>query len=170
MSILPLIPKFEGRESKSEVRRSKCEGRRLAARGAARGFTLIELLLVLVILGVLAAIVVPKFSGRTEQARQTAAQTQIATFGTALDAFEVDNGYYPKGKEGLQDLIVQPRDAQNWRGPYLKGNEIPLDPWGQAYVYECPGKMNPNSYDLMSLGPDGREGGDDDITNWTQRR
>src|SRR5688572_32919591 len=77
----------------------------------ASGFTLIELLLVLVILGILAAIVVPKFSGRTEQARVTAAQSQIATFGTALDAFEVDNGYYPKGKNGLQDLVQQPRDA-----------------------------------------------------------
>lgn len=170
MSILPPTLKAEVRKSKVEGRTPKCEVPRPTAQGAARGFTLIELLLVLVILGVLAAIVVPKFSGRTEQARQTAAQTQIATFGTALDAFEIDNGYYPKGKEGLEDLIVQPRDAQNWRGPYLKGNEVPLDPWGQAYVYECPGKMNPNSYDLMSLGPDGREGGDDDITNWTQRR
>jgi general secretion pathway protein G len=131
---------------------------------------LIELLLVLVILGVLAAIVVPKFSGRTEQARVTAATTQIATFGTALDAFEVDNGYYPKGKEGLEDLITQPRDAENWKGPYLKGNEVPLDPWGSPYVYECPGKMNPNGYDLMSIGPDKREGGDDDITNWQQAK
>jgi general secretion pathway protein G len=136
-------------------------------RAGARGFTLIELLLVLVILGVLAAIVVPKFSGRTEQARVTAAQSQIATFGTALDAFEVDNGYYPKGSAGLKDLVTQPRDAQNWRGPYLK-NDIPLDPWGNAYVYECPGKYNPTSYDLMSMGPDGRAGTDDDITNWSQ--
>src|SRR6266567_1802509 len=126
-----------------------------------RAFTLIELLLVLVILGILAAIVVPKFSGRTEQARQTAAQSQIATFGTALDAFEVDNGYYPKGKNGLSDLVQQPRDAQSWRGPYLKG-EIPLDPWGHSYVYECPGKRNPTGYDLMSVGFDGRAGTDDD--------
>ncbi|HKX62964.1 MAG TPA: type II secretion system major pseudopilin GspG, partial [Verrucomicrobiae bacterium] len=111
---------------------------------AQRGFTLIELLLVLVILGVLAAIVVPKFAGRTEQARQTAAQSQIATFGTALDAFEVDNGYYPKGKNGLNDLVQQPRDAQNWKGPYMK-NDIPMDPWGHPYVYECPGKHNPSS-------------------------
>jgi general secretion pathway protein G len=132
-------------------------------RGGA-GFTLIELLLVLVILGVLAAIVVPKFSGRTEQARVTAAETQISTFGTALDAFEVDMGFYPKGKDGLQELIKQPRDAQNWRGPYLK-SEIPVDPWGNPYIYECPGKRNPSSYDLMSKGPDGRAGGDDDITN-----
>jgi general secretion pathway protein G len=138
---------------------------RFAARQA---FTLIELLLVLVILGILAAIVVPKFSGRTEQARVTAAQAQIATFGTALDAFEVDTGFYPKGRTGLSDLVQQPRDTQNWRGPYLK-NEIPLDPWGSAYIYEYPGKRNPSSYDLMSMGPDGREGGDDDITNWDQQ-
>jgi general secretion pathway protein G len=133
------------------------------------GFTLIELLLVLVILGILAAIVVPKFSGRTEQARITAAQTQIANFGTALDAFEVDMGYYPKGKSGLNELFEQPRDAKNWRGPYLK-TEIPKDPWGNEYIYECPGKQNPNSYDLMSMGPDGRVGGDDDITNWQQEK
>src|SRR6478672_1221515 len=117
------------------------QGRRLQ-----RGFTLIELLLVLVILGILAAIVVPKFSGRTEQARQTAATSQIATFGTALDAFEVDNGYYPKGKNGLQDLVTQPHDATNWKGPYMK-NDIPPDPWGHPYVYAWPGKHNPTSYD-----------------------
>ena len=140
--------------------------RRMAAnptRGQ-RGFTLIELLLVLVILGVLAAIVVPKFAGRTEQARVTAAQSQIATFGTALDAFEVDNGYYPKGKDGLYDLVTQPGNAQNWRGPYMRA--VPDDPWGNPYVYDYPGKNNANSYDIMSMGPDGRAGGDDDLTNW----
>ena len=134
-----------------------------------RGFTLIELLLVLVILGILAAIVVPKFSGRTEQARQTAAVSQIATFGTALDAFEVDTGHYPRGRNGLLELVQQPRDAQNWKGPYMK-NEIPNDPWGAPYVYECPGKNNPSSYDLMSAGPDGRAGTEDDVTNWQSRR
>lgn len=148
------------RTMKPHIRTSNSEIQR--RRG---GFTLIELLLVLVILGVLAAIVVPKFAGRTEQARVTAAQTQIATVGTALDAFEVDNGYYPKGSSGLQDLIEQPRDAQGWKGPYLKG-EVPTDPWGNPYSYECPGKQNPTGYDLMSMGPDGREGTEDDITNW----
>jgi general secretion pathway protein G len=138
-----------------------------ARQGEQQAFTLIELLLVLMILGILAAIVVPKFSGRTEQARLVAAQAQIATFGTALDAFEVDTGAYPTGKNGLNDLVQQPGDATNWRGPYLKG-EIPLDPWNNAYIYECPGRHNPSSYDLMSLGPDKREGGDDDITNWQQ--
>jgi general secretion pathway protein G len=140
---------------------------RPARRPAAQAFTLIELLLVLVILGILAAIVVPKFSGRTEQARVTAAQSQIATFGTALDAFEVDTGNYPKGRNGLQELVQAPSDLPTWRGPYLK-SEIPSDPWGNPYIYEYPGKHNASGYDLMSTGPDGREGGDDDITNWTQ--
>jgi general secretion pathway protein G len=133
--------------------------------GKTGGFTLIELLLVLVILGVLAAIVVPKFSGRTEQAKKTAAVSQIATFGTALDAYEVDMGSYPQGKSGLSALVQQPRDASGWRGPYLQ-KEIPLDPWGNPYVYECPGKNNPTGYDLSSIGPDGRAGTDDDITSW----
>ena len=130
-------------------------------------FTLIELLLVMVILGILAAIVVPKFANRGEQARQTAAKTQIGAFSTALSAFEVDNGYYPRGKDGLQALIQKPNDAQNWRGPYLeeKGG-IPNDPWGHPYLYECPGKHNTSGYDISSAGFDGREGNEDDITNW----
>ena len=133
-----------------------------------RAFTLIELLLVLVILGILAAIVVPKFAGRTEQARQASAVTQIANFSTALDAFEVDNGYYPKGKSGLNDLVVAPRDAQNWKGPYLK--EIPNDPWGKPYIYQAPGKHNATSYDLASMGLDGRENTEDDVTNWQTKK
>jgi len=130
------------------------------------GFTLIELLLVLVILATLAAIVVPKFAGRSEQARVTAALTQIANFETALDAFEVDNGYYPKGADGLRLLVEEPNDAEDWRGPYVK--EIPLDPWGNEYIYEYPSRQSQRGYDLTSVGPDGRKGGADDITNWTQ--
>lgn len=126
-------------------------------------FTLVEMLLVLVILATLAAIVYPKLAGRSEQARTTAVATQISSFSTALDAFEVDNGYYPKGKGGLMDLVQQPRDAQNWKGPYLK--EIPKDPWGNEYGYECPGRLNPSSYDLISGGPDGKIGSEDDIAN-----
>lgn len=129
-------------------------------------FTLIELLLVLVILGILAALVVPKFAGTGERARIQAAKTQINSFATALDVFEVDTGHYPKGKNGLTDLIVQPRDAQGWHGPYLDAVTVPLDPWQNAYIYECPGKHPPKSYDIVSMGPDGRLGTDDDIANW----
>ena len=134
-----------------------------------KGFTLIELLLVMTILVTLAAIVVPKFTKRSEQARETAAQTQISYIETALDAFEVDNGYYPTGSDGLEELMEEPDEARNWRGPYLK-QEIDLDPWGNPYVYECPGKHNEDGYDLMSMGPDGRVGGDDDITNWKEEK
>jgi len=139
-------------------------------RGARDGFTLVELLLVLFILATLAAIVLPKFSGTTERGRVTAAQTQISAFKTALDAFEVDMGHYPAGKSGLMDLIVQPRNAPNWHGPYLDKDAIPKDPWQNDYIYECPGRHNPSSYDIMSMGADGRAGTDDDICNWTNRK
>ena len=130
------------------------------------GFTLVEMLLVLVILAVLAAIVIPKMSGRSQQAKVTAAGTQIESFGLALDAFEVDTGFYPSD---LDALINEPSGAQNWKGPYLK-QSIPSDPWGNAYVFTYPGKNNARGYDLMSPGPDGRSGGDDDITNWDTKK
>ena len=129
-----------------------------------RGFTLVEMLLVLVILATLAAIVYPKVANRSEQARVTSAQTQIANFKTALDAFEVDNGYYPKGKNGLMDLVQKPRDATAWHGPYL--DSIPKDPWGNDYMYECPGKHNA-SYDISSMGPPGK---DMLIGNWNTQK
>ncbi len=140
-------------------------GSRRGLKSGAKGFTLVEMLLVLLILATLAAIVVPKFAGRTEQAKITAAQTQINSFETVLDAFEVDNGYYPKGEDGLQDLVVQPRDANKWHGPYI--NEVPNDPWERPYIYTCPGKYNQNAYDVLSIGPDGRSGTEDDIANYT---
>ncbi len=127
------------------------ENRENQVTGAQRGFTLVEMLLVLVILATLAAIVYPKVMGRSKQAQVTAAQTQIANFKTAIDSFEVDNGYFPKGRNGLGDLIQQPRDATAWHGPYL--DNIPKDPWQQDYIYECPGKHNPASYDIYSPGP-----------------
>lgn len=131
-------------------------------------FTLVEMLLVLVILATLAAIVIPKMVGRSQEAKVTAAKSQISSIEMALDAFEVDNGYYPK-TGALDDLINPPANATGWKGPYLaKG--VPLDPWGNPYTYEYPGKHNPNGYDLMSMGPDGRAGTDDDLTNWDVKK
>ena len=129
------------------------------------GFTLVELLLVLVILGTLAAIVIPKFSGRTEQAKLAAAKTDIANISSALNTYEIDNGTYPPENLGLSALLEAPRDATSWRGPYLQKNELPVDPWQNPYIYQYPGTRNPSSFDLYSYGPDLKEGGDDDVTN-----
>ena len=134
-------------------------------------FTLVEMLLVVVIIGILAAIVIPHIAGRAEQARETAARADIASLSTALGIYDVDNGGYPKGRNGLQSLVQRPSNAQNWHGPYLEGKtSVPLDPWNNPYVYECPGKHNPSGFDLMSMGPDGRIGGDDDICNWETKK
>jgi general secretion pathway protein G len=133
-----------------------------------QAFTLVEMLLVLVILAVLAAIVIPKFSGRSQQAKITAAQSDISGMEVALDAFEVDNGFYPQGSAGLNALVDQPSNSPSWKGPYLKS--LRADPWGNPYVYTYPGRNNAKGYDLMSMGPDGRSGGDDDITNWADRK
>ena len=135
---------------------------------AAQGFTLIELLLVLVILAVLAAVVVPKFTKRSEQARITAATSDIASFGLVLDTFEVDTGRCPTTEEGLKALMEAPGNIKDWKGPYLK-RLVLNDPWGNPYVYRCPGQHNSSGYDLYSFGPDGQEGGSDDIDNWSQR-
>ena len=128
-----------------------------------RAFTLVEILLVMTIIAILASLVIPKMVGRSEQARQTAAHADLSSIKTALDAFEVDNGFYPKG---IQDLVTLPSNAKNWHGPYLE--KIPSDPWGNNYNYYYPGKHNTSSYDLSSVGPDAKEGTDDDIGNWSK--
>jgi len=134
----------------------------------ARGFTLIELLLVLAILAALAAIVVPKFTQRSKQAKITAARADIANLEVALDAFEVDCGRHPTTQEGLDALIDPPADTTDWMGPYIKRG-TPKDPWGTPYIYQYPGRHNTRGYDLHSTGPDGQEGGDDDIDNWSEQ-
>lgn len=125
-------------------------------------FTLIELLLVLVILAVLAAVVVPKFTGRSEEAKITAAKTQIDAFKTSLALFENDNGRFPSSEEGLQALVVQPANTTNW---HKLMDKVPLDPWNNPYQYRFPGTHNTDGPDVFSFGPDGRES-NDDITNW----
>jgi general secretion pathway protein G len=135
------------------------------------GFTLLELVLVMLILGILAARLIPNFVGRSEDAKRARATSDIEALSTALDAYEADNGFYPTTSQGLMALMEQPTGQpipENWKGPYLR--RIPKeDPWGSPYQYRSPGFNNPTSYDLYSLGRDGREGGvgpDADITNW----
>ena len=131
-----------------------------------RGFTLMELLVVIIIIGILAAIVGPKFFGRVDEAKQKAAKAQIELFGTALDALRLDTGRYPTTEEGLKALREKPAGLDNWKGPYLP-KEIPLDPWGSAYIYKSPGDHG--EFDIISYGKDKAEGGEgdnQDIVNW----
>jgi len=132
--------------------------KRRMERSAVAGFTLIELLLVMVILAILAAVVVPKFTGRALQAKITAAQTDVSNLKVALDAYEIDNGSYPTTEQGLAQLLNQSASGH----AYV--DKVPLDPFGNAYVYRCPG-TNGKDFDLFSCGPDGVEGGGDDIPN-----
>ncbi len=131
-----------------------------------RGFTLIEILLVMAILGMLAAMVLPNIVGSAEKARIKTAQTQIASLGTALDAFALDVGRYPDSQEGLEALVQAPQGMRMWAGPYLN-KSLPMDPWGNPYEYTGPDRGN-TGYELISYGADGRsggEGGDGDISN-----
>jgi len=130
------------------------------------GFTLMELLLVLMIIGMLAALVGPTLYQRIKPAKQSAARAQLANFSTALDAFYVDCERYPTTQEGLAALRDRPEGAEKWNGPYLK-KEVPMDPWGHPFVYRAPGRSG--GYEILSYGADGREGGDGDnadINSW----
>ena len=128
-------------------------------------FTLVEMLLVVTIIGILAALVIPRIIGRGEQARVITTNADVmGGIATALNLYEVDNGAFPKN---LEDLMHQPGDAKNWRGPYL--GKLPADQWGYPYIYYYPGKHNQNYFDLLSAGPDGKEGTDDDISNLQQK-
>lgn len=131
-----------------------------------RGFTLMELLMVLVIIGLLAALVGPTLYQRLKPARQSVARAQMENFATALDGFYIDTGRYPSTQEGLASLRSRPEGLESWNGPYLK-KEVPSDPWSGAYVYRAPGRSG--GYEIVSHGADGREGGEGenaDIASW----
>ncbi|MCK5306432.1 MAG: type II secretion system major pseudopilin GspG [Candidatus Omnitrophica bacterium] len=129
-----------------------------------KGFTLIELMLVVIIIGILASVVFPRFVGRTEQACRAAAKLQIKNISLALETFEMDNGRFPTTEEGLQALRANPGNTRDWRGPYLK-EKVPADPWKNPYIYLYPGLHG--DYDIKSYGSDGSEEGGDDIESWS---
>jgi general secretion pathway protein G len=131
-----------------------------------RAFTLIELLLVLVILAVLAAVVVPRLTGRVESARRGGTISDISNIKTALGIFETDMGRYPSTEEGLGFLLNNISNDAMWHGPYLE--KAPLDKWGSEYIYVCPGTDDPTSFDLSSPGPNKIPGDDDDIAKNTE--
>jgi general secretion pathway protein G len=134
----------------------------------ARGFTLLELLVVMVIIGLLAGYVGPKFFNQIGKSEVKAARAQIDGLAKALDQFRIDVGRYPSSEQGLGVLHARPADEPRWAGPYLS-KAVPKDPWGQDYQYRSPGEQSGADYDLWSLGRDGRPGGegeDADITSW----
>ena len=133
------------------------------------GFSLIEIILVVIIMATLSAMVVPRLTGRSDQARQAAAKADIeVNIPTALKLYELDNGFLPGTSQGLNALLQKPTTApmpENWNGPYLE--KQPLDPWGRPYQYQSPGVHRPHDYDLSSLGKNPKpDMAKDDIVNW----
>jgi general secretion pathway protein G len=134
--------------------------------GAIRGFTLLELLVVMVIIGLLAGYVGPKYFAQIGKSEVKVARAQIDALEKALDQYRLDTGHYPSAEQGLAALFVRPNNEQKWAGPYLK-KDVPPDPWGKPFVYKIPGEHG--EFDLISLGKDGQPGGSGeaaDITNW----
>jgi len=136
-----------------------------------RAFTLIELMVVLVILSVLAVAILPNVMGKSERAKRVKAQADIAVMEGLLDEFYLDMDRYPTTEEGLRVLHYPiPEEEKKWKGPYSK-KPIPNDPWGNPYVYECPGTHSSMPYEVMSYGSDGVEGGEDDaedVVSWVE--
>jgi general secretion pathway protein G len=137
-----------------------------AIHSAQKGFTLIEIMVVVIIIGVLVALIAPNMIGQTDKARVTAAAADIHSISSALQMYKLDNFVYPTTDQGLQALVTKPGgspEPKNWnKDGYLP--KKPVDPWGNDYIYISPGAHGP--FDLSSHGPDGKEGGDDDIVNW----
>ncbi len=131
------------------------------------GFTLLELLIVMIIIGLLAALIGPKMIGRVGESRQTVAKQQIEGFSSAMEMYKLDTTKYPTQEQGLEALVTETQGIANWKGPYLKKKFIPKDPWGNNYVYTYPGEHG--DYDIISYGADGNSGGDGeskDVASW----
>jgi general secretion pathway protein G len=130
------------------------------------GFTLLELLVVMVILGLLAGYVAPKYFAQVGKSETKTARAQIESLDKAIDMYQLDTGHYPSSEQGLDALMTKPQDEPKWSGPYLK-KAVPRDPWGRQYIYKFPGEHS--EYDLYSFGKDGQPAGtgnNADITNW----
>ncbi|MBY0562351.1 type II secretion system major pseudopilin GspG [Hyphomicrobium sp.] len=145
------------RHGESKDRHRKHDGRNTRDRSHEAGFTLIELLVVMVILVLLASLVAPRVIGYLGSSRTKTAKVQIASLSTSLELFKLDTGRYPDAREGLSALVQRPSGVNAWNGPYLKIDRVPLDPWGQPYIYRFPGQHG--AFDIISLGADKREGG-----------
>lgn len=131
------------------------------------GFTLLELLVVIVIIGLLAAYVGPRYFAQLGKSERGTAKAQIEGFGRALDAYRLDTGHYPSTAQGLNALVVRPSDEPKWNGAYLQ-KAVPPDPWGKSYVYRAPGQ-NDSDFDLLSYARDGQLGGDGDNADISYR-
>lgn len=155
-------------------RTSGYAGKRVGGYAGSPGFTLIEILVVITVIAILASLVTPMVFRNVSDAKVSATRAQVEILGLALDAYRLDNDYYPSTLQGLEALRQVPTGepaARNWRGPYLK-KTIPLDAYGRPYVYRSPGEANPEGYDLVSLGRDGQPGGsgeDSDVTSWESK-
>lgn len=141
-------------QSVAGVRIRRKQGGR--ARHGEAGFTLVEILVVITIIGLIMGLVGPRVLTYLSDSKVKAATIQIQGFSSALDLYYLDSGRYPTSNEGLNALVHRPEGATTWNGPYLKGNSVPNDPWGRPYVYKFPGQKGP--FEIVSLGPDGREG------------
>lgn len=137
--------------------------------GRRRAFTFIEIMFVVVIIGVLLAVAVPKLTGQSQKAKVKATQLGIRNVGLALKQYEIGVGSFPSTSQGLAALIERPSTVSEeaWEGPYLDDDTVPKDAWGHELNYRSPGEHK-KDYDLWSSGPDGQEGNDDDVVNWTK--